>query len=169
MSSSQNPIGVNAVLANANPTRTAISLFSLIGRVAIITGAHRGIGLEAALAYAEAGAVVYCLDLPEQPDQDWLKVQKFVQQLPSLSIGEGSQTAQGKGRLEYAHCDVTNQKAMWDLVEKIADKEGRLDVCFANAGILQGAEVLDYPAEDFKKVRKERCFGEVCMFLILQL
>jgi len=41
---------------------------------------------------------------------------------------------------------------MWDAVENIASVEGRIDICIACAGILAGAECLDYPAEDFKKI-----------------
>ncbi|PPQ93328.1 hypothetical protein CVT25_014457 [Psilocybe cyanescens] len=145
---SSTPAGVAAVLANAKPLRTSLTLFTLLGRVAIVTGGQRGIGLEIALALTEAGAVVYCLDLPAQPDQDWLKVQAFAAELPDLVVDGQFR----KGRLEYAPCDVTKQKEMWDLVERIADKEGRLDICFANAGILAGAEVLEYPAEEFQKI-----------------
>jgi len=36
--------------------------------------------------------------------------------------------------------------------DSIVDREGGIHVCFANAGILHGAECLEYPAEDFRKV-----------------
>jgi len=137
--------GVDAALAGSPSARTALALFSLAGRVALVTGGHRGIGLEMALALAEAGAVVYCLDLPAQPDNDWLKVQNFASELPEPQ-------GQKKGRLEYISGDVTDQKAMWATVESIVDREGRIDICMANAGILHGAECLEYPAEDFRKV-----------------
>ncbi|KAF8961738.1 sorbose reductase sou1 [Flammula alnicola] len=151
MSSSQaSPCGVAAALCGAKPVRTAPNLFSLLGRVAIITGGHRGIGLEIALAYAEAGAIVYCLDLPPHADQDFVKVQKFVSELPAMTTQSG--IGQGMGRLEYVSCDVTKQKDTWAIVEHIADKEGRLDICVANAGVLKGAEVLDYPGDEFQKL-----------------
>jgi len=118
-------------------------------RVALITGAHRGIGLELALALAEAGAIVYCLDLSKTPDEDWKKIQKFAEQLSELVV-DGQKL--GKGRLEYITADVTNQKEMWKIAEDIAKKEGRLDVCVANAGILHGEECLDYDGEAFKKL-----------------
>ncbi|KAJ7185878.1 hypothetical protein C8R46DRAFT_1158452 [Mycena filopes] len=139
--------GVNAALAGAPPTRTALSMFSLADRVALVTGGHRGIGLEMALALAEAGAVVYCLDLPAQPDANWLAVQKFASELRPAA-GEQKKG----GRLEYLSGDVTDQKAMWAAVERIVEREGRIDVCMANAGIMHGAECLKYPAEELKKV-----------------
>lgn len=147
-SASSVPSNVASALAGVASVRSALTLFTLLGQVAIVTGGHRSIGLEIALALAEAGAVVYCLDLPNQPSDDWLKVQKFATELPDLA----SEGIIRKGRLEYASCDVTRQKETWDLVEQIASKEGRLDICFANAGIVANAGVLEYPAGDFQKV-----------------
>jgi len=152
MSSQSTPLGVAAILSGPpqTPQRTALSSFALPGRVAVITGAHRGIGLEIALALAEAGASVYCIDLAPTPDDDWCKVQKWVSQLPQLTEGEGKGK---KGKMEYASGDVTDQEGMWRLVEEIAKREGgRIDICVACAGILRGAECLEYPGEEFSKL-----------------
>lgn len=146
-STATQPLGVAAALNNLSPTRTVLSAFSLVDRVALVTGAQRGIGLEMALALAEAGATVYCLDLPPAPDAEWLKVQAYAANLPDIAPG-----VKNKGRLEYVSGDVTNQKQMWSIAEDIVKKEERLDVCVANAGVLRGAECLEWPAEDFRKV-----------------
>ncbi|KAG6857073.1 hypothetical protein H0H87_010038 [Tephrocybe sp. NHM501043] len=138
--------GVAAALASAPPSRSVLSQFSLINNVGLVTGGHRGIGLEIALALAEAGAIVYCLDLPSEPDEDWQKVKAYAAELPPLNGGH-------RGKLQYVSGDVTNQAGIWKIAEDIATKEGRLDICIANAGILRGAECLEYPAEDFRKVR----------------
>ena len=69
-----------------------------------MTGANRGIGLEMALTLAEAGArTVYCVDLPEEPSEDFAKVRDFVGRL-----GHG-------GRLEYISQDVTDQVSVYRL------------------------------------------------------
>jgi NAD(P)-dependent dehydrogenase (short-subunit alcohol dehydrogenase family) len=142
------PIGVAAALASSTPIRTALSQFLLLKRVALVTGGYRGLGLEMALALAEAGATVYCLDLPSHPDQDWLKVQRYAAGLSNIEDAHG----QGKGRLEYVQGDVTDQAGMWKIAEEIVEKEGRIDICMANAGIVQSIGSLEYPGDDFKKV-----------------
>lgn len=147
MTSSSSPQGVAAILANRQnpPPRTALSLFSQTGRVALVTGAIRGIGLEIALALAEVGATVYCLDLALKPSNDWLEIQKYLSTLPEI---DGNKN----GRLEYICGDVTDQPGMWKVVEDIVKKEGRIDVCVANASILAQRSCLEYPAEEFQKV-----------------
>ena len=115
------------------------------GRVALVTGGNSGLGLEAALAFLEAGArAVYCIDLPTQPSDAWTAVKEYVK-------------ATGlTGRLEYVQGDVTGQQVMWDIAQDICDKEGRLDVCVAAAGISDTAvSPLDYTAKDCDKV----CFN----------
>jgi len=154
MSSTTHPIGVAAALSGDEPRRTIFADFALVGRVAVVTGGHRGIGLEQAVALAEAGAIVYCLDLPPSPNEEWLKVQTYVASFPGLELGHNSsaETNVQPARLEYVSIDVTDQKRTWDIVERIAQKEGRIDICIAAAGILAGAEALDYPAADFQKI-----------------
>lgn len=147
-SAHETPIGIAAALASSPPIRTALSQFLLVDKVALVTGGHRGIGLEIALALAEAGAIVYSLDLPTVPDSDWLKVRTHAAQLPSLDPLDASK----KGRLEYMSADVTDQAGMRNRAEEVVRREGRLDICVANAGVLQEVDCLEYPAEDFRKV-----------------
>ncbi|KAJ8693926.1 hypothetical protein PTI98_008869 [Pleurotus ostreatus] len=140
-------VGIAAALASQPPTRTVFAQFSLVERVALVTGGGRGIGLEVAAAFAEAGAIVYCLSLSKQPDNDFVAVQEFIAKLPPLAEDVKN------GRMEYISGDVTDQKQMWKVAEDIVAKEGRLDICFANAGITQGGVgCLEYPAEDFAKI-----------------
>ena len=140
------PIGVEAALRAAStpsfqPRQTLWQEFSLTNRVALVSGGNRGLGLEMAETLCEAGAAVYCLDLPGTPGKEWEATQKYVEKLGV----EGA-------RLEYRQVNVTDQAAMWKVADEIGDKEGRMDVCIAAAGILDGFDCLEYPAEEFKKV-----------------
>lgn len=141
------PIGVNAAIqASIDPTFTpkpkVFDEFSLKDRVGIVSGANRGLGLEMALVLCEAGArVVYCFDLPAEPSDEWKKTSEYVRKM-----GNGS-------RLEYVSANVTDQKDMWAKAKDIGDREGRMDVCVAAAGILKShTDCLQYPAEQFQEV-----------------
>ncbi|KAG6813352.1 hypothetical protein H0H92_011900 [Tricholoma furcatifolium] len=122
-------IGVNVAIQAANdpslvPRPRIFDEFSLQDRVGIVTGGNRGLGLEMALALCELGArAIYCFDLPSEPGQQWKDVQDYVKRMGTNS------------RLEYVSADVRDQKGMWDKVKAIGDKEGRMDVCVAAAGI----------------------------------
>ncbi|KAF9444625.1 NAD(P)-binding protein [Macrolepiota fuliginosa MF-IS2] len=145
-------VGVAAALANEPPTRSILSSTQLllIDRVAIVTGGHRNIGLDMALALAEAGATVYCVDLPALPDADWRRVKEYVTRLPEItSTLDG---AKAQGRLEYMTGDVTDQHRMWEIAEEVVKREGRLDICVANAGVMGGVDCLDYTAEEARKM-----------------
>ncbi|KAJ8468904.1 hypothetical protein ONZ45_g17075 [Pleurotus djamor] len=124
------------------------SLFSLENKVALVTGGQRGLGLEVALGFAEAGAIVYCIDLPQEPDSDFEVAQKFASELPPLDMATDTK----KARLEYISADVTDQPGIWKVAEEIVAKEGRLDICFANAGIVAVAGSLEFPADKFTEV-----------------
>jgi len=141
------PIGVNAAIQAANdpsykPKPKIFDEFALTDRVGIVSGGNRGLGLETALALCEAGArAIYCFDLPTTPSEDWTKAKDYVERL------------QNGSRLEYVSADVRKQKTMWEKVEEIGDREGRMDVCVAAAGILKtDTDCLTYPAKQFQDV-----------------
>ena len=155
------PVGVAAALAaegkgDQQQVRPTIwDEFALRDRVALVSGANRGLGLEMALVLIEAGArAVYCVDLPAQPGKEWLAVAEYVECMVATGGGVG-------GRLEYLSADVRDQKAMWRIGEEIGDREGRMDVCVAAAGILKAhTDCLEYPGEQFEEVRS---FFLVCL------
>ncbi|KAF8480055.1 sorbose reductase sou1 [Russula ochroleuca] len=146
------PVGVAAALAAREEGQTERVVrptiwdeFALRDRVALVSGANRGLGLEMALVLIEAGArAVYCVDLPAQPGKEWVAVQEYVKRMDGGGAG---------ARLEYVSADVRDQKAMWRIGEEIGDREGRMDVCVAAAGILKAhTNCLEYPGEEFEEV-----------------
>jgi len=141
------PLGIEAALKAKEdpsivPRPKIFDEFALTGRVGLVSGGNRGLGLEAAIALAEAGArVVYCFDLAEEPSEVFKASRGYVSKL-----GNGS-------RLEYFSADVRNQELLWKKAEEIGDKEQRFDFCVAAAGILKAeTECLEYPAQEFRDV-----------------
>jgi len=86
----------------------------LAGRVAIVTGAARGIGAASAIALAQAGARVVVNDI--------LDPAETVQQIHAAG-----------GSASAAVADVTDQQAVERIVEETAEKYGRLDIAVSNA------------------------------------
>ena len=142
-------VGVAAALAAEGAGKkvqpTIWDEFALKDRVALVSGANRGLGLEMALVLIEAGArAVYCVDLPAKPGKEWVAVAEYVKRMVGTGVS---------GRLEYVSADVRDQKAMWGIGEEIGDQEGRMDVCVAAAGILKtNTDCLEYPGEQFEEV-----------------
>ena len=101
---SRHLLHVRALICLADPAPSPTLFkheFSLADRVAIVSGGNRGLGLEMALALIEAGArVVYCVDLPKEPSEEWHKVREYASRMTNNG---------GEGRLEYVSGDVTDQ------------------------------------------------------------
>ncbi|KAJ9121814.1 hypothetical protein QFC22_002437 [Naganishia vaughanmartiniae] len=114
--------------------------FALKDGVAVVTGGNGGLGLEMAMALAEAGAKLYCVDLPASPSPEFLACAEYAQKIGTS--------------LQYIQADVTSQSQMSSAVAGIVDKHGRLDACVAAAGILGPTETsaLDLSEDDFRKV-----------------
>ena len=103
--------------------------FRLGGKVAVITGAARGIGLAVADALSEAGATVVVTDL----DGD-----------AAASARDG---LRGRGRnAEFEILDVTDPRAVERVHGAVVERHGRVDVVVNNAGIAisnRPAETMD--------------------------
>ena len=108
--------------------------YELQGKVALVTGAARGIGLETARALAGRGASVVLVD---------------------LDAGGAEQAAAGvgDGRAVGIGADVTDREAMQRAVDRAVQRFGGLDVVVANAGIAsRGATVRAMAPERFERV-----------------
>ena len=111
------------------------SMFSLEGKVALITGGSHGIGMGIAVAYARAGA--------------------------KIVFNCSSEASRQRALAEYARmeipvhgyvCDVTDEAQVRDMMEKIKEEVGTVDILVNNAGIIKRIPMLEMSAEDFRRV-----------------
>ncbi|HER0396791.1 TPA: gluconate 5-dehydrogenase [Streptococcus pyogenes] len=111
------------------------NMFSLQGKIALITGASYGIGFEIAKAYAQAGATIVFNDIKQE------LVDKGLAAYRELGI-----EAHG-----YV-CDVTDEAGIQQMVSQIEDEVGAIDILLNNAGIIRRTPMLEMAAEDFRQV-----------------
>lgn len=106
----------------------------LVGKVAIVTGAARGIGSATAEALAAAGATVILTDVLD--DEGPAVVARL--------------QAEGH-RATYEHLDVSDEAGWAALVARVQADQGRLDVLVNNAGIGTLADVETETAEGWSR------------------
>jgi NAD(P)-dependent dehydrogenase (short-subunit alcohol dehydrogenase family) len=122
------------------------ALFSLQGKVAVVTGGSRGLGKEMAAALAEAGAQVAISARREQ----WLRA------------AEEELVAAGYDCLA-ATCDVADERQAQSFVAQALERFGRIDVLVNNAGISWGAPSVDLPLERWRSVLETNATGTFIM------
>jgi gluconate 5-dehydrogenase len=109
--------------------------FSLQDRVALVTGAHRGLGLAIARGLAQAGATVVLNG--RKPDPLALAVQNLKTEGLSASMSV---------------FDVTDRKAVPAAIADIEARHGHLDIIVNNAGIQRRAPIGSFPDEDWDAI-----------------
>ena len=101
----------------------------LKGKVALVTGAARGLGRAYALRLAKLGADVVINDI------DLHSYQQFDEKQPADTVVDEVQTT-GRRSLGI-ECDVAQKKEVDTMLEKILSEFGRIDILVNNAGGLQ--------------------------------
>ncbi len=109
--------------------------FDFTDEVVLVTGGSRGLGLEIARAFAQAGAKVVITARREQ----WLTE-------ASASLRE-----QGS-EVEALLCDITDAAAVEQTVQQIMAQYGKIDVLVNNAGMTWGAPAAEMPLERWRQV-----------------
>jgi NAD(P)-dependent dehydrogenase (short-subunit alcohol dehydrogenase family) len=117
------------------------------GRVALITGAARGIGLACARRLASEGASVALADV--DADAGKKAADALAAELARAAPAHHQQQQQ---KVRFIHCDVSSKASVDACVDEAVRKMGGLDVCVANAGIVRAADFLDMTEADWDAV-----------------
>ena len=116
------------------------SLFK--GKVVLVTGAGRGIGFEVAKLFASEGAMVVVNDIPQtNPPKSNSQI------LGGDAILAAEKINSSGGNAKAIECDVSDFEATKQMVERIIDELGSVDVLINNAGFL----TLGHPWEITEK------------------
>ncbi len=105
------------------------------GKVALITGAARGLGAEAARRLAQAGASVLLTDILDDQGRE----------TADAIISDG-------GKAHYFHHDVTSEEGWTAAVDEAVSRFGGLDVLVNNAGIYFNRPMADISLEDWRRM-----------------
>jgi 2-deoxy-D-gluconate 3-dehydrogenase len=101
-------------------------LFDITGRVALVTGGRRGLGLAMSEGLASAGAKLACIDIADDYDQ-----------LKRMAASFGAELA-------YFQADLSDRSQRRGLVDRVVERFGRLDILVNCAGIQHRQPAVEF-------------------------
>lgn len=123
-----------------------VSEKSISGQVAIVTGAGQGMGREIALELGRCGAVVVCVDIREDTNQETMRL---VQQQRGLAFA-------------YT-CDVCSREEIEDLQKVVKADVGDVTILINNAGILHCRPFLQHTDTQIEDIIQTNLMGQLWM------
>ncbi|GAA0356356.1 2-dehydro-3-deoxy-D-gluconate 5-dehydrogenase KduD [Alkalibacterium iburiense] len=112
----------------------SLDLFSLRGKVAIVTGASKGLGQAYAVALAKVGAKIFVAT----HSNDWQETEKLLKETDA--------------EYYFYEADLTDKSKIDDLVKTCVDHFGTVDILVNNAGTIVRDPIIDYKDENYEKV-----------------
>ena len=112
-----------------------MNMFSLEGKIALVTGGSYGIGYAIAKGLHEAGATIVFNDINQE------------------LVNKGLAAYEADGITAHGYvCDVTDEEAVQAMVAQIKEEVGVIDILVNNAGIIKRIPMTEMSAADFRKV-----------------
>ena len=118
-------------------------VFDFSGRVALVTGAGRGVGRVTAAAFADSGAQVVAAD----------------RDAPGLA----ETVAPYPGRMISVEADISTPEGAREVVSRAVREFGRLDICVNNAAVAPHTSLLEERVEVWDRVYAVNCRGTFLM------
>jgi NAD(P)-dependent dehydrogenase (short-subunit alcohol dehydrogenase family) len=123
--------------------QSILQQFKLDGKVALIVGGNRGLGLAMAKALAEAGANIFIAARDEKANLE----------------AEGSIRAAYSIDCSSTICDVCIEQSVKDTVHMAFERFGRIDILINSAGINIRGKIGDLTLDEFNKVQQVNVTG----------
>ena len=123
--------------------KSVLSLFRLDGKVALIIGGNRGLGLTMAQALAEAGASI-CIAARSQKENQ--EAEQAIRQSYSVQCMS-------------AVCDVTSEESIQQTVQQVVERFEKIDILINSAGINIRGSIENLTLDDFNKVQQINVTG----------
>lgn len=111
------------------------NLFDLSGKVALVTGASSGLGVQFAKALAKQGADIAIAARRVE------KLEAVKKEIEALGV-----------KCFAVKCDVTDTNAVVEMVKAVEGFYGKIDILVNNAGVGAASAAVDTPVEEWKKV-----------------
>ncbi|RSK53956.1 2-dehydro-3-deoxy-D-gluconate 5-dehydrogenase KduD [Bacillus canaveralius] len=115
-------------------TSFSLDYFSLIGKVAIVTGANKGLGQGYAAALAKAGADLFLVSR----SGDWDETREIIEETGRRAV--------------FFQADLSSRDAVKQVAAECLKTYGKIDILVNNAGMILRAPLLEYKEEDWDTV-----------------
>ncbi|MCH1625443.1 2-dehydro-3-deoxy-D-gluconate 5-dehydrogenase KduD [Fredinandcohnia quinoae] len=112
----------------------SLEYFSLVGKVAIVTGANKGLGQGYAVALAKAGADIFAVSR----SGDWEETKTLIEE-----------TGQ---RVTFFQADLSDREAVKQVASQCVKTYGKIDILVNNAGTIRRSPIIEYKEQDWDDV-----------------
>lgn len=123
---------------NVKEPTSVLARFTLKGKKAVVTGAAGGIGRATSMAFAELGADVAIVDIPEKLEKSQKVAEEIAKRYGVKTIAVGT--------------DVSSKESVDHMVEEVVAAFGTIDVVHSNAGIGAHGDGPDMDLEHWNKM-----------------